>query len=92
MVGILLIVVVVSIALGALNTTTATVTTYSSGPLSISEYAVCQGFGEPTYYSSMDQDVNFTSYAFGHCFFGFWFSNGRALNTTDALSSLQTWA
>jgi hypothetical protein len=80
---IIFIIVVAAFVIGALNTTTATVSSVSAGPLSISEYAVCNGFGEPTYYSSMDQDINFTSYQYGHCYFGFWFSNGQPLNTTD---------
>lgn len=82
---IVIILVVAAFGLGALNSTTATVSSVSAGPLSISEYAVCQGFGEPTYYSSMDQDINFTSYQYGRCLFGFWFSNGHTLSTTDLL-------
>ena len=69
-------VVVLSVVLGSLNTTTTTIASASSGPLSISEYVVCTGFGEPRYFNSLDLDLNFTTYRYGHCFFGFWFSSG----------------
>jgi hypothetical protein len=82
---IIIIVIAAALVLGALNTTTATVQSVSAGPLSISEYAVCTGFGEPLYYNSMDSDLNFSSYQYGHCFFGFWFANGNPLNTTNVI-------
>jgi hypothetical protein len=69
-------IVVLAVILGSLNTTTTTIVSASSGPLSISEYVVCRGFGEPRYFNSLDLDLNFTTYRYGHCFFGFWFSSG----------------
>lgn len=80
---IIVIVIVAALLLGELNSTTSTVSSVSSGPLSISEYALCNGFGEPVYFSSMDQDLNFTSYQYGHCLFGFWISNGQTVTPPD---------
>lgn len=73
---IILVVVVAAFVIGNFNSTTESVSTVSSGPLSISLNAVCTGFGEPTYYSTMDPEVNYTTYQYGRCLFGFWVSNG----------------
>ena len=77
---ILTLVVAGALIVGNFNTTTQSVRTVSSGPLSISLEVVCAGFGEPTYYSTMDPEVNYTTYQYGHCLFGFWVSNGRPIS------------
>ena len=73
---IVLVVAIVATIIGNFTSTTTAVSTVSSGPLSITENASCSGFAEPVYYSSMDSDVNYTTYAYGHCLFGFWVSDG----------------
>lgn len=74
---IIIIVIVGAVLIGNFNSTTTTISSVSSGPLSISLNVVCNGFGEPTYYSTLNQDTNYTTYQYGHCYFGFWFSNGE---------------
>ena len=76
---ILLIVFVGALVVGNFNSTTQVVSGASSGPLSFSTNVVCSGFGEPTYYSSTDQDNNVTTYQYGGCYFGFWVSNGHPI-------------
>jgi hypothetical protein len=83
-----IIVIIVIIILGALilgnfNSTTTTLQSVSSGPLTISSVVTCNGFGEPIYYSTMDPDLNYTTYQYGHCYFGFWFSNGQQFNGSN---------
>lgn len=80
------IVIIIIIIIGALiisnfNSTTTTIQSVSSGPLSISYNVICNGFGEPTYYNSIDQDANYTTYQYGHCYFGFWFPNGQEVSS-----------
>lgn len=79
---ILIIVVAGTLIVGTFNSTTESIQTVSSGPLSISLNVNCSGFGEPTYYSTLDPEINYTTYAYGHCFFGFWLSNGNAVPST----------
>jgi len=79
-VGIIVVVMVAgALLVGAFNSTTESIQTVSSGPLSISLNVVCTGFGEPTYYSTMDPEVNYTTYQYGRCLFGFWVSNGTPI-------------
>jgi hypothetical protein len=86
---IVIIIIVAALVIGNFNTTTTIISSVSSGPLSISLNVVCNGFGEPTYYNSLDQDLNHTTYQYGHCYFGFWFSNGHAAeNATDGVPTL----
>jgi hypothetical protein len=80
---IIVIIILAALIIGNFNSTTGTIQSVSSGPLSISLNVVCNGFGEPTYYSSLDQDLNYTTYQYGHCYFGFWFSNGEQVNSSN---------
>ena len=75
----LIIIVVGAFVIGNFNSSTQMVNGASSGVLSFSTNVVCNGFGEPTYYSSTDQDNNVTTYQYGHCYFGFWVSNGQPI-------------
>lgn len=81
---IVLIIIVGALVIGNFNSTTTTISSVSSGPLSISLNVVCNGFGEPTYYSTIDQDQNYTTYQYGRCYFGFWFSNGEDVSTSPS--------
>lgn len=81
---IIAVIVVAALIIGNFNSTTEAIQTVSSGPLSISLDVVCTGFGEPTYYSSMDQNLNYSTYQYGHCYFGFWFSNGQPVNDSNS--------
>lgn len=74
---ILVIIVVGAFVIGNFNSSNQEVSGVSSGPLSFSTNVICNGFGEPTYYSSTDQDNNITTYQWGSCYFGFWVSNGQ---------------
>ena len=74
---IILIIIVAALAIGNFNSTVTTVQSTSSGLLTISLNAICNGFGEPTYWGSLDPDLSFTTYRYGHCLFGFWVSNGQ---------------
>jgi hypothetical protein len=85
---IIIIIIVAALILGNFNSTTTTISSVSSGPLSISLNAACNGFGEPTYYSSIDQDSNYTTYQYGHCYFGFWFSNGQQASSSPDVPTL----
>ncbi len=75
-----IIILVATLILGDLNTNTQSISTTSDGPLSISTNVTCTGFGEPTYYNTMDPELNYTTYQYGTCFFGFWVSNGQPVN------------
>ena len=81
---IVLIILAVATVIGNFTMTTTAVSSVSSGPLTISENATCSGFGEPVYSSSMDSDVNFTSYQYGRCLFGFWVSNGSPVGSDSS--------
>jgi hypothetical protein len=81
---IIVVIVVAALIIGNFNSTTEAIQTVSSGPLSISLNVVCTGFGEPTYYSSMDQNLNYTTYQYGRCLFGFWVSNGQPVNNSNS--------
>lgn len=81
---IILIIIAAATVIGNFTTTTTTVQSESSGPLTISFNATCSGFGEPTYWSSIDQDNNFTTYQYGRCLFGFWVSNGQPIGSTES--------
>jgi hypothetical protein len=74
---IIIIIVVAAFVIGNFNQTNQVVSGASSGQLSFTTNVICNGFGEPTYYSSTDQDNNVTTYQYGSCFFGFWVSNGQ---------------
>jgi len=71
------VIVVAALIIGNFNSTTTVISSVSSGVVSISLNVVCNGFGEPTYYNTMDVDINYTTYEYGHCYFGFWVSNGQ---------------
>ena len=76
---ILLIIVVAAFAIGNFNSSTTAVQSASVGPLTISENASCSGFGEPTYWNSLDPYDNVTTYQYGYCLFGIWISNGHTI-------------
>ena len=76
-----MIIIAATAVIGNFTTTTTAVSSASSGILTISENATCSGFGEPTYWNSMDQENNFTTYQYGRCLFGFWVSNGTPVGS-----------
>lgn len=74
---IIAIIVVAAIVIGNFNTSTSAVESASAGPLTISLNVTCTGFGEPTYWQSLDPYDNVTTYQYGFCLFGFWIPNGH---------------
>jgi hypothetical protein len=79
---IVIIIIVGAFILGNFNSTTTTLSSVSSGPLSISFNVVCSGYGEPLFYNSLDQSLNYSTYQYGRCYFGFFFSNGQQVNSS----------